>query len=601
MKMCVAAVLTMAMVLGSIACSAGCSGSPHTETTPSDMAKSSSDAESSDDGADGSADPSSDPDAQHSDSYTDPVTDTSPDDTDPPIDEPDPDWRPEPMETITIDPSLSILNLKSRVSVYQYGLLDETDGLVMRENFRIERIDFWDDTKIPLCEKLTEIFYGREQELVEKYNTALSRLLSDHAAGKALCDAAGSSDVMVFRADDKILSFSLLYGWYEEIEPESYDSDSREDFYTLHADSGEAVTLEEIVADKEGLCECVRAYLPLLNYASLPLDELGDLFCEHIMDGTIPFLMTTDGIIIGMEDTNMQLSAINCPGVFNMEYFLTTSDNYVIHSDTSRTIAWDVNGDGRVEQIYIYRNTEGKKIISIGGVENTIESADGSAYDVPDEGYSFYLAKVPSGFLLLCGGYCGSDDRCEVIFRIHDDLTVEYWKTGIMDVIPIVSLFRDYDSFYFSGTYDPTRIILVPVDNAYDWGYFWEMESYTYFDLLGNEVVDEKDVRIEKTPDSVAVSRVDLECRKYSSDGDAVDASGAYIWDTTKNTWEDYTLPAGSSVEVWGYDQIAQELLIQVLFEQNDNTVLVRIPYANHHFENGMEGPEAFAGLSYGG
>ena len=135
------------------------------------------------------------------------------------------------------------------------------------------------------------------------------------------------------------------------------------------------------------------------------------------MGGQSPFLLTYDGIIIVTEDNKFYVSAVNCPDCFNMEYFLDTPENYLISSDFSNTISWDLNGDGKVETISLESDKDNNYKVHIGDTVSDLKCDGSECFPYPDS--CFYLVHTSSGYRLSFGGSIGSDYRTEVIYKVN--------------------------------------------------------------------------------------------------------------------------------------------------------------------------------------
>ena len=482
-----------------------------------------------------------------------------------------PSWQPEPAETIEVDHSMEILDIATPDVSNAYGALDPTTGRVMYIATGSTRLEIQNEGYAELKEELGKIFDEKESFFEDLYNESIPVFLSEIAEGKSLMWVTGGNDIRVFRADEKIVSFSENTAWTKELSEDQYEGDNSTIYYNFHSKTGKRGTLDDVVADKEGLCDCIRN---VFQYSMSKWygdeTEWVEAICMRVMDGSVQFYLLYDGIMLEEECRFIHLSAANYPGIFNMVYFLSVPENYVLISDSSGVMTWDLNSDGKTEKIFLseYTDSAGNRsaAINIGGVETMIEND--FSYDVPDPDYSFYLAHTSEGFFLLAGGHCGSDDRCEIIFRIKDDFSAEFVETGVL---------------YSTQEYDPEKWEFMSIDDAYSAGYFLERESYSSFTLTGEKTVNSKEEQ-HGLSGSVMVTKMDIKC-KIREDAD---------------TWKEYTLPKGTAVCVIGYSPAAQELILEILHPDNKDNQQIRISYDTHTFD-GVDPFELFEGITVGG
>lgn len=482
-----------------------------------------------------------------------------------------PSWQPEPAETIELDRSMEILDIATPDVGNAYGALDPTTGRVMYIATGSTRLEIQNEGYEELKKELGKIFDEEESFFENLYNESIPVFLSEIAEGKSLMWVTGGNDIRVFRADEKIVSFSENIAWTKELSEDQYEGDNSTIYYTFHSKTGKRVTLDDVVADKEGLCDCIR-HVFQYSMSKWYGDETEwvESVCTHVMDGSVQFYLLYDGIMLEEECRFIHLSAANYPGVFSMEYFFSVPENYVLLSDSSGVMTWDLNSDGKTEKIFLseYTDSAGNRsaAINIGGVETKIEND--FSYDVPDPDYNFYLAHTSEGFFLLAGGSCGSDDRCEIIFRIKDDFSAEFVETGVR---------------YSTQEYDPTKMEFMSIDDAYSAGYFLERESYSSFTLTGERMVNSKEEQ-HGLSGSVMVTKMDIKC-KIREDAD---------------TWKEYTLPKGTVVRAISYSPAAQELILEILHPDNKDNQQIRISYDTHTFD-GVDPFELFEGITVGG
>lgn len=475
-------------------------------------------------------------------------------------------WQIEPAETIELDHDLKFLDIDRTVVEHKYGALNPK-GYLRQITTAAARLEIRDDGYEELKKEIEKIFDKDEALFEDRYNEMLPVFLSDLEQGKEdLSELSASNYIKVYRADSKIVSFSDYTGWSENFSDGEIDGESSQVLYNFHSETGKKVSLDEVVADKKTLCDCIRNSRKMAYYDD---EATTEKICQAVMDGSIQFGLTLDGIVLEPESGYLRFSAVNYPGIFHMEYFQSVPENYMLMSDDSGVITWDLDGDGKTESIGFpspMDAVDADFAVIIGEVE-TILKGD-SRYDRPEEGDYFYLVHNDDGFLLLTGGTCGSEDRCENIFRIKDDFTVEYVETGVI---------------FSGGTYDPAKVELMSIDEFYKAGYFGERQTYSSFTLTGKRTLQSKDVQIYDQKGSVMVTLKDIKCK---------------ILEGT-DTWKDYTLPKDSSVCTAGYDPQTKELILEVLHPDEKENRTVRVFYDG--FGGTVDPFELFTGMVYGG
>ena len=475
-------------------------------------------------------------------------------------------WEIEPAETLELKHDLHFLDIDRTVVEHKYGALNP-EGYIRQITASAGRLVIRDEGYEELKKAIEKIFDKDEALFEDHYNEMLPVFLSDLEQGKeTLSELSASNYIEVYRADSKIVSFYYHTGWSENFSDGKIDGESSQVLYNFHSETGKKVTLDEVVADKKTLCDCIRNSRKMAYYDD---EATTEEICQAVMDGSIQFGLTLDGIVLTPESGDLRFSAVNYPGVFHMEYFQSVPENYMLMSDDSGVITWDLNGDGKTESIGFpspMDAVDADFAVIIGEVE-TILKGD-SSFSPHEEGYRFYLAHVQDGFLLLSGEPFASEGCSESIFRIKDDFTVEYVETGVI----------------FSGeTYDPSKMELMHEEDVYTAGYFGERQTYSSFTLTGKRTLQSKDVQIYDQKGSVMVTLKDIKCKILEG----------------KDTWKDYTLPKDSSVCTTGYDPQTKELILEVLHPDEKENRTVRV------FYDGVGGTvdpfELFTGMVYGG
>lgn len=476
-------------------------------------------------------------------------------------------WQLEPAETIELDHDLHFLDIDKTVVEHKYGAKDPAGDLVRQVTTAAECLVIRDDGYEDLKKEIGKIFDEKVALFEDFYNEMLPAFLSDLEQGKEkLSELIASNYITIYRADNKIVSFSDDTGWWKENSDGEQDGEGSFMQYNFHSETGKQVSLDEVVADKKTLCDCIRNNRKMAYYDD---EDTTEELCQAVMDGSISFCLTLDGIVLDPEIYNLRFSAVNYPGVFHMEYFQSVPENYLLMSDASGVITWDLDGDGKTESISFpspMNAVDGDFAVKIGEVETILKGKYRSWSH--QEGDYFYLAHVQDGFLLLTGMPCGSDDRCENIFRIKDDFTVDYVESGVI---------------CSRNEYDPSKVELMSEEDAYSAGLFGERQIYNSFTLTGKRTLQSKDVQNYDRKGSVMVTLKDIKCRILE---------GA-------DTWKDYTLPKDSSVCTVGYDPKKQELILEILHPDEKDNRMIRVFYDG--YPGTVDAFDLFIGMAYGG
>ncbi|MBR5425879.1 MAG: hypothetical protein IK106_05100 [Clostridiales bacterium] len=448
----------------------------------------------------------------------------------------DPSWQLTPMESITINPCRK-LDFTNTPTYHRYSVKDPKGGQDFVVSCRYSTITINEPGYEELQKVLDEIANRNATLVEEHYKQSALELAEASSSGKELKDAFYDSIIFTGRADEHIVSVSYSF--------RDNDADYETHRYNIDSKSGKILTLDDVVKDKEALCKYIEntiydAYV----YRATSYDyltEYMDKIFPSIMDGTIEFGMRYDGIYFG----DVAVSAVNCPDCFNMDYFLNVPENYEIRSDSSNTISWDIDGDGKVETISMSVSKSGDRecTLHIGEVTQKV--------DIEHSEYIFMLIHTSTGFVLDFGASSGSDSRCEVIYRINDDRSLEFLITGC-------------DTFE-ENLIDSDLPIMESEDQHYAGNLFGIADPFnSYYTITGEKIKIDKQEWIFNGPIGGYYLKTDVKCRIQKDDG----------------KWEKDTLPTGTGILIIGYDISTKELILEDMHPDYTENRRIKVSYS---------------------
>lgn len=540
MKKCVALIIACAFLMSAVACKQADSEKETTESASesSEMVTSSETEETE----------------SSSSEITEPTTSqtTAPTET---TRKGDPNWKPTPLESMSIDTSHKNLDISLDIVSHRYSAKDPGAD---NDSVRIscEYLKFIvNDKGFEELQKTLDGIVASEGELFEElYAKKVAELKESFPSAGESVFARYDDAIYINRADDQIVSF-MLASWMDD---DTHDYDYSGKYYNIDSKTGKIISFDDVIKDKDALYEYLESVIYSEDYVSeYDVQHLNDTF-EMINNGSIDFKITYDGIYF----EGYSVSAVNCPECFNMDYFFNVPDSYIISEDESETISWDLNGDGKVETISMGSNSEGS-YVDIGGVKTNVQS---------NSDYGIYLAHTSTGFYMDFGVLCGSDDRCEVIYRINDDWTVDYVTEGC---------FADW-----VFEYHPEIMKLETVDQHYASNSWGITDSRVYYSFTGEPIKADPQDMLFHWAYGPYYLKTNVES-KIQNDG---------------GTWNKCTLEKGTAVCVIGYDSTTKELILSdVNLDESENKTY-RFSYdANDNSVNGISVYDVFDTIQVAG
>ena len=321
---------------------------------------------------------------------------------------------------------------------------------------------------------LAKNIYGYETErysaLEEQYLSCVDDFISKEKKGEELSNSHFEERYRLFRADSEYTCFAALTdidGSTGLVKTFNYDSQT-----------GELITLSDVITSKDALSEYVEVLFGNEYYEDTLNNEKMDDILAWIEEDTLPFCLVYDGIVIPLaeedwgsyfddSDAHMRYEYIKIPitpesDVFNMTYFDTVPEEYMLMMNGDDSILWDFDDDGKLDVLNVgavYEDEEEQTLRSIAvQYNNTLDEF--TANDSEVYSYSF-VVKVDGNWYLhiACEGEA-SYWLTTYVYRLTSS-GPQYcsYYTGLLDydnyMAPIAPSFMDPSCVYLynSETY----------------------------------------------------------------------------------------------------------------------------------------------------
>jgi len=493
------------------------------------------------------------------------------------------DWKPidmsrlpEALAEADIRHDLKNLNVKvvPQLDIYAVNDTDFGNFGVSSARKEYDKLEIASDVPAATASAITKAHEEKMAICDAEYDKIMEQFLAKASKGAGInFESDYSCRIKFYRCDDQVVSFAISNQW---------------DFETFNFDAktGEPIKFSDVVKDVDGFSNFVRYTLSLVHSQYNPIDkeEIYEV-AGKILDEKIPFVLSYDGILLSrsryLDFSYFKFSALSCPDLLDMSFFLNTPEYYVLVSDVQDSLLWDVNGDGKVDTVSFCMEN-GKDVIKINDsisrfdIENTGGDEDYEDYnDGKTYGVSFNLAYTPSGFYIV------SD---ELIGKIGKDLKIEKIAGG-----------SEYESTY-SYVYDPSEY---GIYNRMPHPYWDAGKKIRILDFMDPEgatwtKVEEFYLATDSADDAL-VTKIDAKCQieKYAD----------------SDFWEDYTLPAGSAVFFRRVSVKEQKIYMEVLHPDKSENFIVRMDWEMgtdlpHGYNSTLSGHsvfDLFNGVHYGG
>ena len=460
------------------------------------------------------------------------------------------------------------LDIEMNREYYAYGVedpnSDEYYGKVVRVGMDYEY--FWfiadSDELYDLESALDEIIFDLEDKYDSKYDELVEQFTASVAKGEyPEYDKTFISRTDITRADSLILSFYVTETSEEE------NAKATVTTYNYISPTVETISFDDVVTDRAALHD----YVATLGDSDLAFNK--DQVLAQIEDGTIPFCLSYDGIVLviptDISSQNVKVSAIGHEDMFNMVYFGSTPDSFMFKAAPDDKIFWDIDGDNVTDEItFTYPddmyNYPAEITFDINGKSTTISGDQVSELEGLFE--EAYLAYLDETYYIIVRTTIEDGYSLQFLFRIGSDLSVEY-----LDHV---------DGFFFTEPYTPEYISLA--DSSQFIGTGLRYDEY-YLDPTSKKI--ERTSPISMRYGSPLVTKKDIVAT------DPVDNSEA-------------TLPAGTTVRLYAVDIEEHIAYFEILHEDPWDSGFFTLSFTEGEYryvlDAGEEG-DLFSGLFYAG
>jgi len=449
-----------------------------------------------------------------------------------------------------------------------YRLIKELDILTVKD----------DDTYGQLWNTLDGIYPALDTE----FDRVFDEKLPSYVDGSAVNSLTEISDTYMVRADSEVFSFVL---YQSSIDPNGIYSANYKTYNYRTGDSME-YNLNDIVSDRSAFANFFAEYLDgALKDNTGKMQEV-EYLAGLISDpnAEVPFLLTYDGVIfvynLDYRFDMFKIPAVYAGDYFDMSLFGATPESFALMSDEYDHIIWDIDGDGKMDNISALAKKDANDALTEFGI-----SLNGNLELVPESelhyaymGFSeFYLLKTDDGFYVYAELFAESSDAVVAVFK-YDGSSFKFQKSffGNMPMIGI-------DGFF----YDPANFTVYHSSDIMGTGYVIDSVS-----AMGNDGMPKKTVNVGSRY-VVLVTKQEITVDKFNSNG-AADGTA--------------TLPANTVFAVLGIDTDAGVVLCECLNadESQNFTFQLKVDPAQGTDDwtirfNGVDQQELFIGMRFAG
>ncbi|MBR5041322.1 MAG: hypothetical protein IKX68_09390 [Clostridiales bacterium] len=424
------------------------------------------------------------------------------------------------------------------------------------------------DTYSQLWNTLEAMFGQLDINYDELYEKLLPQFCDNIAQGKAK-DYTMKEKLTFFRADTEYFSFMIKQDYDCDMENASIKT------YNYATSDGREISFNDIVTDKQGFSDFFIEYISNGDYYDFEIRQARDLAGNMLVDDEfafpVEFLLGYDGIYFVYSENNVyptifKIPAMYCADYIDMSYFGKTPETYTLSNDGYGRITWDIYEDGVLEEIHPEFITD--EYDSIVGIDLVMD--DLMRVSVPDadlvEGDQFMGMKLVKGNNTYYAYITMAleEDACNnYVFELTGSAGFEY-------VGKFTGSFTD-------TWYDPVQFVLTQYSEVFGTGIAGR-------DFSGVKTAIPEPISDYYYKDAVVVAAKDIPCKDQSGD--------------------DYTIPAGTVVLLFGYEADGNELEAMTLNKDATKNKLVSIDYAIDGYTvliNGENQDDVFDGIRYAG
>ncbi len=292
----------------------------------------------------------------------DPETETEePTDTDNTETDPDPTAGPKMPDTISLRHDLEVLQFNHNIVRNNYAeMTDKFPYELFRASSYCDQFQlaspgydslasFLDD----LAQEMKDDSDAYYEQYLSQFDTYIDTATEDDVW--LYTDHGRSNQLSIYRADEKVLSFSRDIA--------TRDTGYRNDYehYNLDPKTGKLLELSEIVTDFNAFADAVEAYETNHFYAYTP-SGLFLTMADHLRKGELDqleFCLNQNCLILYMDYEDFDgyiaeyacyVSALAHTDCIDPDYFINTPENYTLLPDSANEIYWDFDEDGSIDK-----------------------------------------------------------------------------------------------------------------------------------------------------------------------------------------------------------------------------------------------------------
>ena len=421
--------------------------------------------------------------------------------------------------------------------------------------------------------------YNLNSDFDAEYDKLLPELVNSVKNGTYKTDYTLTSDITVFRADTAIISYIAT----KEYGTPSVSNESAI-AYNYRTSDGMEYMFDDIVTDRAGFADFFEKY-----YADSDADDYEKAAVKDLakrirdVNERIDFVIGYDAIYILDRTDSTYPQYYKIPAMFAGDYldvslFGSTPEYYTLTNDIYNRITWDLDGDGKMDEVSVeFETDEYDSIVNAVIVLNGTEKCP-----VPDselvEGssalmfVSMRLMKTDSGFYAYLEMSLEEEDSIVYVFR-YDNGHFEYQS-------------RFEGNLGLDPCYNPDNFPITSRNDIFGTGlmkYSCSVIKHNGNPCILNDYGDKR---------GIGITKKEIVCIRA---------------ERGQPEEETYTIPANTAVRLYGIDPEQGWILATTLNEDSSKNVIFKLKieiedgYKFKYGENSEEQDELFAGIRYAG
>ncbi len=469
-------------------------------------------------------------------------------------------------------------NLITKPRVFAKGNPSDPSEPARSIFMEVEKFDFFPNT-IEGYEQLWNSVQNNGENLHTQYYDAYEKALPGFLSGSnTATDLYMQSYTYIYRAD----SFYFSYYMTQIYNDGTVNADSVKTFNYRTSD-GCPLNINDIVTDRNACADFLLEYVgnsDAYNYENEYAKKIADQLRDENQD--VEFLLGYDGLYLVWSDNNsFYTELIKIPAMYggdflDLTYFGITPEHYTLSNDVYDRITWDLDGDGKLDEIYPefekdeYDNIINMNLVLNGSTKTVLPSSDIAEIDGGLYFVGMKLMKTDTGFYAYLELSPEESDSYVYVFHFNGK-SFDY--TG-----------------YFIGNigssnscYDPDRFEITNGTDLFGTGYV----IYTC-SVIGNNGLPQI-VEPFGRRGGVAIAKMDITCNEIDKDGRQIGT---------------YTIKKDTPCYCTGLDLEGKRIRLMILNEdegQNTEVELFASNEGNSLVIGSTDQNEAFYGLRYAG